>query len=91
MKDVFMLWHKKSHSKLYRSLIVLAIVGFMLTSVLGSLLQAADATPAGTPAETKEQRDQRMAWWRDAFTGDSTPFPPALGTGSQFRATANGS
>ncbi|MBI5095279.1 MAG: alpha-L-fucosidase [Candidatus Hydrogenedentes bacterium] len=34
-----------------------------------SLAQAAEPAPQGVPGETKEQRDKRMAWWREAKFG----------------------
>ena len=34
-----------------------------------TLARAAEPAPQGVPGETKEQRDKRMAWWREAKFG----------------------
>lgn len=39
------------------------------TCLAGTAAPAAETTAAGTGAETQAQRDERMAWWRDARFG----------------------
>ncbi len=41
----------------------------LLTIGRGTIALAADNPPAALPAETVQQRDARMAWWRDARFG----------------------
>jgi alpha-L-fucosidase len=57
----FMFVNRKS----WRLSLIVAIIGFGIV-VLGNGWLRADDKPA---AETKEQRDKRMAWWRDARFG----------------------
>src|SRR5439155_13865005 len=45
------------------------ILTLVCTATLGALGQEKEKPPQGLPGETKEQRDARMQWWRDARFG----------------------
>ena len=44
-----------------------ALLAAIVFALMGSAAMAAE--PAAPPAETKEQRDARMKWWREARFG----------------------
>ncbi len=46
-----------------------SLLGVLVLSMLVSTQFSAAAEPNDDPQETKEQRDRRMAWWRDARFG----------------------
>ena len=46
-----------------------ALVALVLVGILAATGALAVEPAAGVPKETKAQRDQRMAWWREARFG----------------------
>ena len=73
----------------------------ILTLVIGSIsltgIAQAEPQSGGAVEETKEQRDQRMAWWRDARFGMFIHWGAVLGPRRHLegradrRASASGS
>ena len=56
--------------RLSRSFVLLGIgSGLLISALVGPRGMAAEPAASGLPEETKAQRDQRMAWWREARFG----------------------
>lgn len=73
-----------SFSRTFRYLLIGSLMVGALSSV--SFIQAQST---GLPTETKEQRDQRMAWWREARFGMFIHWGALLLAGRHMERTTN--